>query len=65
MARKEYTAISFEPGAAQSMRAIRRSLSATIGTDISLSDAAKIAERIVVNGNTIGDAVRHVMGAAA
>lgn len=65
MPRKEYTAISFEPNAARSMRAIRRSLSATLGRDISLSDAARIAEYIVVGGGTVRDAATIVLGVTA
>lgn len=62
MARREYTAVSFEPDAAQSMRAIRRSVAATLGRDVSLSDAARIAERIIVDGDTIRNAARRILG---
>lgn len=65
MPRKDYTTISFEPDAAQSMRTIRRSLAATLNCDVSLSDAAKITERIIVNGNSVRDAARIVLGATA
>jgi len=65
MARKEYTAISMEPDAAQGVRAIRRHLAAQLGADITTSEAVLIAERLIVGQCNLRDAARFVLAAAA